>query len=363
MSKTVTIFGGGVAGAKLAHNLQNDAQVTLVSPLDYFEIPMAMVRAVVEPDIAARSVVPLRPAQPKVTHVQGRLVSFDASGAKVELVDGTVSSIQSDISVLATGSSYANALIRAQKGAVQDRRAEFAAYGARLVQARNIVIIGGGPIGIELAGEISQDFPSKTVTVIEANADILQGTSRKVAAQARKVLERRGVKFLVGHRFKHAFGQEPQGGIARTDKGQDIAYDLIFSAVGSKPNTDYFPADRLSANGCIPVDDYLRVKGLENTYALGDIADLDEVKKGIYVIDHVKTVTKNIRAQIAGQAPSATYKAQSGNDIMLVTLGRTGGVAHFPGLGMVKSNWLIRMIKSKDMLVGMYRKKIGAKKV
>jgi len=85
------------------------------------------------------------------------------------------------------------------------------------------------------------------------------------------------------------YGSDLKEGKARTDKNLKLDYDLIFWAVGSQPNTDYFPSNKLSKEGRIPVDQYLRVK-------------------------HIETV---------------------------------------------KISWLLRLIKAKDMLVGLYRKKIG----
>lgn len=360
MKQSIIIYGGGLAGSQLAHSLQNDADVTLVCPLDYFEIPMALPRGLIEPALSNRSIMLLSEALPGVRHIHGKLVKFEAGTGTVEESDGERLEISGDISVLATGSSYANSLTRAQSGNAIERRNQFESFADRLDQASKILIVGGGPIGIELAGEITQDVPGKKVTIVEANADILRGTSRKVASRALKTLEARGVTFHLGQKvMEPSFGTEPDGGVARTDKGLELEYDLIFWAVGSKPNTDYFPPDQLSPEGRIPVDQHLRVAGTDNVFALGDIAGLNEVKKAIYVIDHLKTVIKNIRSLLAGKPPRASYKAQTGNDIMVVTLGRTGGVGHVPVLGTITAGWLIRMIKAKDMLVGMYRKKVG----
>lgn len=362
MTKTVAIYGGGIAGTVLAHALKNDAEVTIVSPLDYFEIPMAMPRLLVEPGFAARSVVPFARMAPGIRHVQGHLVSFGTDGGVVETPDGERLDITADVSVLATGSRYANSLTRAQTGSAADRREELGAFNARLTQARRVVIVGGGPIGIEVAGEITREHPDKRVTVVEGNTDILNGTSRKVAAHAQKVLERRGVTFHLGERVvEPAWGAEPEGGVARTENGLELPFDLIFWAVGSRPNTGYVPKDLLTEDGRIPVDAHLRVKGMQNVFALGDVTDLKEVKKAIYINGHVRTAARNIRSALSGRPPKATYKAQTGNDIMVVTLGRQGGVAHLPGLGTIRANWMVRMAKAGDMLVGMYRKKVGAR--
>jgi NADPH-dependent 2,4-dienoyl-CoA reductase/sulfur reductase-like enzyme len=67
-------------------------------------------------------------------------------------------------------------LTRAQEGTAVTRREEFQSFAKRLSAANSVVIVGGGPIGVELAGEIVQDFPSKRVTVIESSRDILRGT-------------------------------------------------------------------------------------------------------------------------------------------------------------------------------------------
>lgn len=359
--KSVVIYGGGLAGAQLAYTLQKDAAVTLVSPLTYFEVPMAMPRTLVEPEFSKNSIVSLSESLPNVNHVQGKLVLFDQNSGQVEMADGTHVTLKGDVSVLATGSRYANNLTRAHEGKLKGRQQEFLDFADRLKRSQNILIVGGGPIGIEIAGEITEDFPDKNVTLVESNTDLLKGTSRKVAAYAHKELSSRGVTFHLGQRVvEPAYGVEPNGGVAKTDNGTQINYDLIFWAVGSKPNTDYFPPDMLSSDNRVPVDEHFRVKGMENVFAIGDITALDEVKKAIYVIGHLKTVKKNIRAVLAGKTPRATYKPQTGNDIMVVTLGRSGGVAHIPVLGTITANWTIKLLKSKDMLAGMYRKKVGA---
>lgn len=360
--QTVTIFGGGYAGATLAQALKGAAEITVVSPLDYFEVPMALPRNLVEPAFATRSVVPFGEALPHATHIRAKLVEFGAQGAVIEHPDGRRESVSSDLSVLATGSRYGSALTRAQDGTAATRRAEFQSFAKRLSTANAVVIVGGGPIGVELAGEIVQDYPGKTVTIIESNRDILRGTSRKVAAHAKKALEARGVTFIVGQRVvSPAMGQEVADAV-RTDAGQEIAADLIYWAVGARPNTEFFPSDERTADGLIPVDEWLRVKGYEGVYALGDIADVNEVNKALYIMGQVKVVAKNIRANLAGRPPSKAYKRQTGNEMMVVTLGRRGGVAHLPGLGKTSAGWFIRMAKSTDMLVGMYRKAVGASK-
>jgi NADH dehydrogenase FAD-containing subunit len=53
--KSVLVIGGGAAGHQIAYQLRDLADVTLVDPKTYWEVPMAVPRLLVEPDsLAAR---------------------------------------------------------------------------------------------------------------------------------------------------------------------------------------------------------------------------------------------------------------------------------------------------------------------
>ena len=357
MTKSVVIYGGGQAGVKLAKELEEVTSVTLFSPLDYYEVPMALPSNLVEPAFDQRALVPLTEALPKAQLIQGQLSGFEEGTGTVQLPNGEAMQVTADVSVLATGSRYATELTRAQSGNRDSRMAQFKDTAAALQQAQRILIVGGGAIGVELAGEILQDMPGKDITLVESSAGLLPGTSRKVAATARDHLQKSGVTLRFNDRvIEPAFGETPAGGVAKTAAGEELPFDLIFWAVGGRPNTSFLPPEALTGEGRIPVDDFLRMQGRDDTYVLGDIAALEEAKKAIYVNSHIKVASKNIRATLKGETPKARYKAQTGNDIMLVTLGRNGGVAHLPGIGRITTGWLIRIFKARDMLVGMTRK-------
>ncbi|MEN8656491.1 FAD-dependent oxidoreductase [Marivita sp.] len=321
-----------------------------------------MPRLLVDPEFAAAAIVPLSQFSDDITFVQGKLTAFDGKVGTVETSEGEVT-LTSDISVLATGSRYANSVTRAQSGSARDRIAEFKRHNANLQSAKRVLIVGGGPIGVELAGEITQDYPAISVTVVEASDSLLTGTSRTVAAHAQKVLEARGVSFIKGEKVTvPAYGEEPVGGTATTDMGRELPFDMIFWAVGSRANTAFMDPAFLNERGQIKVDDHLQVKGMSGVYALGDVTDVKEVKKAIYVGNQVPVVAKNIIRHVKNRSPRAVYKPKTVDEMMFVTLGRSGGVGHMPGLGMMKANWLIRMFKAKDMLTSMMRKATGAPK-
>jgi NADH dehydrogenase FAD-containing subunit len=368
--RSVVIYGGGIAGGVLANKLSQDLRVTLVDPRDYFKVPMAAPRNLVEPGFAEGAIVAFADAMPAVEHVRAKLVEMTRQGGVVEYEDGSRGLVTGDASVLATGSRFPNELMRAYEGSATDRKAFYLRFNDRLLNAQRILIVGGGPIGVETAGEISEKFPHKTVIILEAGDRLLAGTSAAAAAHAAHVLAERGVIILTGERLE-GDGRPTDdvfagGGEATTSSGRRIPYDLIIWCTGGRPNTAYMAAEFvhvLDALGRIKVTPQLRVEGEERLFAIGDITNLDEAKKAAYIRGHVKTAASNIRAMLAdgpSVRPLATYKAQTDNPVMVVTLGSKTGVAHLPLVGVVRSAWFNRKAKAEKMLVPMYRKAIGA---
>jgi NADH dehydrogenase FAD-containing subunit len=165
MTSTVAIYGAGIAGAILASRLAGDFDVTLVAPTDYFEVPMAMPRLAVRPALADKAVISIAEALPKVDHVRGRLAELTPAGGLVDTADGTRRMIAGDITVLATGSRFTSSLMRPLAGSMMEGRAIFHRLTASLAAAQRIVVVGGGPIGVEIAAEIVETWPGRSVTM------------------------------------------------------------------------------------------------------------------------------------------------------------------------------------------------------
>ena len=366
--QTVAIYGGGIGGGLLAKRLMADFDVTLVDPLDYFEVPMSAPRSLVFPDFANAATFAFAEALPGVTHIGARLEEWTEKGGIVRHDVAATSVVHADISVLATGSTYANPLMRAFNGTMAERKAFYRRFHERLTGSRHILIVGGGPIGVEVAGEISETFPHKQLTLIEAGPRILGGTSAKAAAHAARVLAKRGVTILTGEKLLDGMPADDiwaPGGEVRTTAGRTIAHDLVIWCVGGRPNTGYMRqqfANLLDANGRIRVDPNLRVRGESRLFALGDITDLDENKMAWHVGGQVEVAEANIRAVAAGQAPAKSYRPRTGDPRMAITLGSRAGVVHMPGLGVVRAGWLVRAAKAAHMLVPRYRKEFDLSK-
>lgn len=65
--------------------------------------------------------------------------------------------------------------------------------------AKRVVIIGGGAVGVEIAGEVATDYPDKEVTIIHARDSLVEpATSDRFRASVQKQLEELNVKLIFG---------------------------------------------------------------------------------------------------------------------------------------------------------------------
>jgi apoptosis-inducing factor 2 len=368
-SKHVVIFGGGVAGSLLAKALLGQAKVTLIDPHDYFEVPMAAPRALVEPMLGYDAIMRYADILPEVEHVQGRLLTADADQFVVELNDGRQRLFDKfDAAVLATGSAFHNDLMRAMSGMAEERKEFYHDANARLSAAKSVVIVGGGPLGVETAAELIEHYPSLGITLIEGGSRLLGASSERAAAQAEDFLTQRGVRVILNDRLSS--GQQPggdplgQSGHAVTQKGLQFNYDLLLWCIGGRPNTQYMQphlSGLLDENQRIKVKPSLQLEGHSKLFALGDITNLQENKMAWYTMAHVKVAARNIRTLLSNPGATseslAQYQAKTGDPTMIVTLGSRQGVAQLPmPMGFKTWGWLTRMMKAKHMLVPKFRK-------
>jgi NADH:ubiquinone reductase (H+-translocating) len=145
----------------------------------------------------------------------------------------------------------------------------------------NIVIAGAGPTGVELAGALGElkmkvfpkdypelDFTQMNIYIVQSGNRVLPMLSEKSSAKAKKYLESLGVNVVLGTRVLDFFGDYVQ-----TNTGQDIiARTLIWTAGVIGNPVEGLGAEAVNQGGRIEVDEFNRVKGYENVFAVGDVA-------------------------------------------------------------------------------------------
>ncbi len=347
---SVVVLGGGYAGVKLAKALDDVADVTLVDPTDAFVHNLAAWRALVEPEWLERIFMPYDRLLARGRFVRDRAVAVD--GEEVTLASGR--RLRPDHLILATGSSYPFPAKSSEPDMATARTHYLAAHEA-LLGAERVLIVGAGPSGLELAGEIKAIFPRKHVTIADLGADILPGPFvPELRAELRRQLAELGVELRLGSTLR-ALPDAPPAERAEiaieTEAGEPLRADVWYRAFGVAPVTGYLRgslAEARDERGYVRVDDRLRVLGHDRVYAIGDISDADRDMAALAGAQ-AELLAGNLRAQLTGEGELATYTARP--PVIAIPLGPEGGAGQLPGTDGIAGAEAISEIKGRAMLV------------
>jgi NADH dehydrogenase FAD-containing subunit len=322
---SVVVVGGGYGGINAAKALDDVADVTLVDPTEAFVHNVAAWRALVDPQWLERIFFPYERLLAHGRFLRDRAVAVD--GRRVTLASGDV--LEPDYLVLATGSAYPFPA-KTEAPDIASARARHRAAHQALLAADRALIVGAGPAGLELAGEIKAFFPDKHVTIADVSEDILNGPyDQALRDELRRQLDALGVELRLGTAITELPSAPPATlapiAIATTNGGELVA-DIWFRAFGVRARSEYLEGgalhDRRDERGYVRVDEHLRVLGETQTFARGDLADADRDMAGIAGAQ-AAVVAANIRALITDTGELTSY--QTFPPMIAIPLGPEGG--------------------------------------
>jgi NADH dehydrogenase FAD-containing subunit len=322
---TVLVVGGGYGGIRVAKALDDIAEVTLVDPKEAFVHNIAAWRALVEPEWLERIFFPYERLLASGRFVRSSAASID--GTRVTLATGDV--LDADYLVLATGSSYPFPAKNEEPDVATARQRVEEAHEA-LLAAERVLIVGAGPSGLELAGEIKSFYPEKQVTIADVADDILTGPyDQALRDDLRRQLAALDVKLQLGQALSELPDSAPATRAAiriSTADGAEIVADIWFRAFGVRPHSDFLAqgslAGALDERGYVRVDDHLRVVGETNVFAVGDLSDADRDMAGV-ASRQAAVVAANIRTLITGEGTLGAYEKIPA--LIAIPLGPEGG--------------------------------------
>ena len=352
-SHRVVIVGAGFAGLTCARELAKNSAVHITvidrNPYQTFSPLLYQVATggLPEDDIA----YPVRAAIPGVDFRRGEVVRIDPLAKNLRLADATV--IGWDDLVLATGSVGAtfgvagvaeNALqMKSIQEAREIRRRLLITYedvdvGLKPKEALRVVVVGGGPTGVEITGAVAElqrsmkhEFPRVAefghVTLVEAGPRLLPSFTEKSSAHAKSELEEIGAVVLVDADVDRMYESD-----VHLKSGEVLpAGTTIWAAGVSAPET-------WTALGVADRANRLRVPPTlelsEGLWVIGDTASFDGADgRPLPMVAPValqmgRHVAKQISARLAGQPLTDFVYKDKGQ---MATIGRRRAVVEMPG--------------------------------
>jgi 3-phenylpropionate/trans-cinnamate dioxygenase ferredoxin reductase component len=183
---------------------------------------------------------------------------------------------------------------------------------AAITPGSNVVILGSGFIGCELAATATK--LGATVHVISLDAEpMIMPMGSELGAAMRTRHEAKGVKFHLGHTVTQFNGDTHIESVT-LDSGEVIKADAVIEAIGSVPNTEWLHDNELNLDNGVLVDSNMRAVGANlPIYAVGDIANHPNTFYGDQTrrIEHWNMPTETgkragsaLAAELAGEHPS-----------------------------------------------------------
>ena len=152
-----------------------------------------------------------------------------------------------------------------------------AADNEKIESSGSVLIIGGGPTGVELAGEIVVDYPDKKVTLIHRGPRLVEFIGDKASKKTLDWLTSKKVDVLLQQSVDLGSLSDTEK-VYKTSGGETVTADCHFVCIGKPLSSswlhDTILKESLDNKGRVMVEKDLRVKGYNNIFAIGDITDI-----------------------------------------------------------------------------------------
>lgn len=297
-AKRVVIVGGGFGGLKLANALRNSGMhVVLVDKNNYHQFP-PLIYQVASSGLEPSSIsFPFRKIFKKRKNFYFRMAEARSIFPEKKILQTSIGKVEYDYLVFAAGTTtnfFGNKHLEDEAMPMKTLSEAMGLRNALLSnlersitcateqernELQNIVIVGGGATGVEIAGVLSEmkkyvlpaDYPDMdssqlNIFLIEAGGRLLSGMSPKSSEAAEQFLRNMGVNVCL---HKKVIDYRDHKVIL--EDGMEIPTRTFIWVSGVKAAPiDNLPSECIGRGGRLKVDAYNRVEGMEDVFAIGD---------------------------------------------------------------------------------------------
>jgi len=361
MKKKIIVIGGGFAGLQFIKNLKEDLfDVLLIDKLNHHQFQPLFYQVATSQIEPSSISFPLRRIFHKRNDVRIRLAKVQSINTQENTIQTNVGPFEYDFLVIATGCKtnyFGNKELKKNTfslkttyQAITIRNSILENFEKILVDNKedkeglyNIVIVGGGPTGVELSGAFAEikrdilpkdflriDFSKLNVFLLEGSPNTLNNMSDKAKKASAAYLKKMGVILKTG-----VFVKNYDGETITLNNGEFIKSKNVIWAAGVTGNVlPGLPEDKITPTNRIKVDRYNKVEGTDNLFAIGDIAYMETPKypKGHPQVANVainqgKYLARNLKAmQTNGRLKEYEYRDMGS----MATIGRNKAVVDLP---------------------------------
>lgn len=362
--KRIVILGAGFGGITLAMKLSRKAHdITIIDRFNYHQFQPLFYQVAsgrIEPSSIS---FPLRKNFQKRKNIHIRIAEIKSVDVQNKKVRTSIADYPYDILVLATGCTtnfFGNEEIarhafpmKNTPEAVEVRNhiltnfeRAFVADKDELKGIMNIVVVGGGPTGVELSGALAElkknilprDYPDKDfsqlqIHLIEGTDKVLGPMSEASHRKGKEYLEKLGVKVWLNSLVNSYDGREVVLKDGRTIRSNNLIWAA--GVTGNLP--DGFDLSLVQRGNRLKVDRFNQVEGIKDLYCIGDMAYMVE---GDYQQGHpqVANVAINQARNLAKNLKKSTDKTEAWKPFVfknpgsMATIGKHRAVVDLPFL-------------------------------